>query len=107
MMTFIYIIFFICLYIIIGITLFGICYRFNFLDVRDEYIRDKRNKSENENIFIIITFWPFISLIVLFICTPKRLLDLLIHEIDEDMHNEKIYDRKYNYNSTNKDDIHL
>lgn len=56
MMTFIYIIIFICFYIAIGIILFGVCYKYNFLNMRDEYIRDKRNNSENENIFLTLVF---------------------------------------------------
>lgn len=56
MMTFIYIITFICFYIALGITIFGICYKYNFFDMRDEYIRDKRSNSENENIFLTLVF---------------------------------------------------
>ena len=37
MMTFIYIIMFISLYIVFGITIFGIGYKYDFLEVRKEY----------------------------------------------------------------------
>lgn len=84
-MTFIYIITFICLYIVLGITLYGICYKYNFLDIRNEYIRDKRTNSEDENIVLMILFWPFISLIVLFLCVPKRIIELLISDINDDL----------------------
>lgn len=82
MMTFIYIITFICFYIALGITIFGICYKYNFFDMRDEYIRDKRSNSENENIFLTLVFWPFLFFIILFICVPKRFIELLVKEIN-------------------------
>ena len=37
MMTFIYIIMFISLYIVFGITIFGIGYKYDFMDVRKDY----------------------------------------------------------------------
>ena len=37
MMTFIYIIMFIAFYIAFGITIFGIGYKYDFLEVRKEY----------------------------------------------------------------------
>lgn len=84
MTTFIYIIF-LCFYIAFGITIFGICYRYNFLNMRDEYIRDKRANSENESVFLTITFWPFLLIIILFICIPKRIIESLIKNIDEEL----------------------
>lgn len=37
MMIFIYIIMFIALYIALGITIFGIGYKYDFLEVREDY----------------------------------------------------------------------
>lgn len=104
MMTFIYIITFICFYIAIGITIFGICYNYNFLDIRDEYIRDKCNNSENENIFLTLVFWPFLFFIILFICIPKRFIELLISDINRDL---ELDNKSHNKNKKNTNDINL
>jgi len=53
--------------------------------MRDEYIRDKRANSENESVFLTITFWPFLLIIILFICIPKRIIESLIKNIDEEL----------------------
>ncbi len=102
MTTFIYIIIFLCFYIAFGITIFGICYKYNFLNMRDEYIRDKRANSENESLFLTLIFWPFLFIIILFICTPKRIIESLIKNIDEDLKlDNKLYKNNKTSNSIN------
>ena len=56
MMTFIYIIMFITLYIAFGITIFGIGYKYDFLDVRKEYKQSVCQGDEYSTIVISIIF---------------------------------------------------
>lgn len=92
-MGFIYFIIGLCVYIGLGITTFGIAYKYNFMDTRSEYIREcqQGNGAENSSIFMTIVFWPFLMLIILFIYIPKRLVTLLINEINEDMKYDKLF----------------
>lgn len=108
MMTFIYIIMFIALYIAFGITIFGIGYKYDFLDVRKEYIKLCQG-DEYSTIVMIIIFWPLIAVCFLLFSIPRRLIDGLINAIDEDiryeelLRNKRLKKDKDNYNDNDND----
>ena len=89
MMTFIYIIMFIALYIVFGITIFGIGYKYDFMDVRKEYISD-----EYSTIVMSIIFWPLIAVCFLLFSIPRHIIDGLINAIDEDIRYEELLRNK-------------
>ena len=84
-MTFIYIILFLCFYIVFGIMTFGIGYKYDFFDIRTDYNRDKLQDTENEIIFLTIFLWPFLLVIFLLFCVPKTIINNLINNIDKDL----------------------
>lgn len=100
MMTFIYIIMFIALYIAFGITIFGIGYKYNFMDVRKDYKQSVCQGDEYSAIVMGIIFWPLIAACFLLFSIPRRIIDSLINAIDEDilLRNKRLKKDKDNYN---------
>ena len=94
MMTFIYIIMFIALYIVFGITIFGIGYKYDFLDVRKEYKQSVCQGDEYSTIVMCIIFWPLMAVCFLLFSIPRRIIDCLINAIDEDLRYEKLLRNK-------------
>lgn len=107
MMTFIYIIMFIALYIAFGITIFGIGYKYNFLDVRKDYKQSVCQCDEYSTIVMCIILWPLIAACFLLFSIPRRIIDNLINAIDEDiryeelLRNKRLKNYKDNYNDNN------
>lgn len=60
-MTVFYIIMFIALYIAFGITIFGIGYKYDFLDVRKDYKQSVCQGDEYSTIVMSIICWPLIA----------------------------------------------
>ena len=89
-MTVFYIIMFIALYIAFGITIFGIGYKYDFLDVRKEYKQSVCQGDEYSTIVMNIIFWPLIAACFLLFSIPRRIIDSLINAIDEDIRYELI-----------------
>lgn len=104
MMTFIYIIMFIALYIAFGITTFGIGYKYDFLDIRKDYRQSVKQGDEYSTIVMSIIFWPLIGACFLLFSIPRRIIDSLINAIDEDiryeelLRNKRLKNNKDNYN---------
>ena len=90
MMTFIYIIMFIVLYIAFGITIFGIGYKYDFMGVQKEYKQSIKQGDEYLTIVMSIIFWPLIAACFLLFSIPRRIIDSLINAIDEDIRYELI-----------------
>ena len=108
MMTFIYIIMFIALfialYIAFGITIFGIGYKYDFLEVRKEYKQSVCQGDEYSTIVMSIIFWPLMAACFLLFSIPRRIIESLINAIDEDikyeelLRNKRLKTDKDNYN---------
>ena len=104
MMIFIYIIMFITLYIVFGITIFGIGYKYDFLEVRKEYKQSLCQGDEYSTIVMSIIFWPLMAACFLVFSIPRRIIDGLINAIDEDiryeelLRNKRLKNNKDNYN---------
>ena len=117
MMTFIYIIMFIALftalYIAFGITIFGIGYKYDFLEVRKEYKQSVCQGDEYSTIVMSIIFWPLMAACFLLFSIPRRIIESLINAIDEDIKYEELlrYKRlktdKDNYNGNDNNNIKL
>ena len=90
MMTFIYIIMFISLYIVFGITIFGIGYKYDFMDIRKDYKQSVCQGDEYSTIVMSIIFWPLIAACFLLFSIPRRIIDSFINAIDEDIRYELI-----------------
>lgn len=75
MMTFIYIIMFIALYIAFGITIFGIGYKYNFLDVRKDYKQSVCQGDGYSTIVMSIIFWPLIAACFLLFSIPRHIIN--------------------------------
>lgn len=103
MMTFIYIIMFIALYIAFGITIFGIGYKYNFLDVRKDYKQSVCQGDEYSTIVMSIIFWPLIAACFLLFSIPRRIIDGLINAIDEDIRYEELLRNKRLKKNKDKD----
>ena len=113
MMTFIYIIMFIALfialYIAFGITIFGIGYKYDFLEVRKEYKQSVCQGDEYSTIVMSIIFWPLMAVCFLLFSIPRRIITSLINAIDEDLRYEELLSNKrlkkdkdnYNKNDNN------
>ena len=93
-MTVFYIIMFIALYIAFGITIFGICYKYDFLDVRKGYKQSVCQGDEYSTIVMSIIFWPLMAACFLVFSIPRRLIDGLINAIDEDLRYEELLRNK-------------
>ena len=112
-MTVFYIIMFIALYIAFGITIFGICYKYDFLDVRKEYKQSVCQGDEYSTIVMSIIFWPLMAACFLVFSIPRRLIDGLINAIDEDLRYEELLRNKRfktdkdNYNGNDNNNIKL
>lgn len=89
MMTFIYIIMFIALYIAFGITTFGFGYKYDFMDVRKDYRQSVKQGDEYSTIVMSIIFWPLIAACFLLFSIPRRVIDCLIDELDQDIRFEE------------------
>lgn len=104
MMTFIYIIMFIALYIVFGITIFGIGYKYDFMDVRKDYKQSVCQGDEYSTIVMSIIFWPLMAACFLVFSIPRRIIKGLINAIDEDiryeelLRNKRLKSNKDNYN---------
>ena len=108
MMTFIYIIMFIALYIVFGITIFGIGYKYDFMDIRKDYKQSVYDilcqGDEYSTIVMSIIFWPLMAACFLLFSIPRRIIDSLINAIDEDiryeelLRNKRLKKDKDNYN---------
>ena len=96
-MTVFYIIMFIALYIAFGITIFGIGYKYDFLDVRKEYKQSVCQGDEYSTIVMSIIFWPLMAACFLLFSIPRRIIDGLINAIDEER-NKRLKKDKDNYN---------
>ena len=113
MMTFIYIIMFITLYIAFGITIFGIGYKYDFLDVRKEYKQSVYQGDEYSTIVMSIIFWPLMAACFLLFSIPRRIINNLINAIDEDiryeelLRNKRLKNNKDNYNGNDNNNIKL
>lgn len=94
MMIFIYIIMFIALYIAFGITIFGIGYKYDFLNVRKDYKQSVCQGDEYSTIVMSIIFWPLIAACFLVFSIPRRIIDGLINAIDEDLRYEELLSNK-------------
>ena len=98
MMTFIYIIMFIALfialYIAFGITIFGIGYKYDFLEVRKEYKQSVCQGDEYSTIVMSIIFWPLMAACFLLFSIPRRIIESLINAIDEDLRYEELLRNK-------------
>lgn len=103
MMTFIYIIMFIALYIAFGITIFGIGYKYDFLDIRKDYKQSVCQGDEYSTIVMSIIFWPLIAACFLLFSIPRRIIDNLINAIDEDIRYEELLRNKRLKKNKNKD----
>lgn len=105
MMTFIYIIMFIALYIAFGITTFGFGYKYDFMDVRKDYRQSVKQGDEYSTIVMSIIFWPLIAACFLLFSIPRRVIDGLIDALDEDirfeesLRNKRLKNDKDNDNS--------
>lgn len=93
-MTVFYIIMFIALYIAFGITIFGIGYKYNFMDVRKDYKQSVCQGDEYSAIVMGIIFWPLIAACFLLFSIPRRVIDGLINAIDEDIRYEELLRNK-------------
>lgn len=108
-MTVFYIIMFIALYIAFGITIFGIGYKYNFMDVRKDYKQSVCQGDKFSAILTSIIFWPLIAACFLLFSIPRRIIDGLINAIDEDLRYEELlrnkqlkkYKDNYNDNDNN------
>ena len=99
-MTVFYIIMFIAFYIAFGITIFGIGYKYDFLDVRKEYKQSVCQGDEYSTIVMSIIFWPLMAVCFLLFSIPRRIIDGLINAIDEELLcNKRLKNNKDNYNS--------
>ena len=113
MMIFIYIIMFITLYIVFGITIFGIGYKYDFLEVRKEYKQSLCQGNEYSTIVMSIIFWPLMAACFLLFSIPRRIIDGLINAIDEDiryeelLRNKRLKKDKDNYNGNDNNNIKL
>lgn len=113
MMTFIYIIMFIALYIAFGITIFGIGYKYDFLDIRKDYKQSVCQGDEYSTIVMSIILWPLIAACFLVFSIPRRIIDGLINAIDEDiryeelLRNKRLKNNKDNYNGNDNNNIKL
>lgn len=105
MMTFIYIIMFIALYIAFGITTFGFGYKYDFMDVRKDYRQSVKQGDEYSTIVMSIIFWPLIAVCFLLFSIPRRVIDGLIDALDQDirfeesLRNKRLKNDKDNDNS--------
>lgn len=105
MMTFIYIIMFIALYIAFGITTFGFGYKYDFMDVRKDYRQSVKQGDEYSTIVISIIFWPLIAACFLLFSIQRRVIDGLIDALDQDirfeesLRNKRLKNDKDNDNS--------
>ena len=105
MMTFIYIIMFIALYIAFGITIFGFGYKYDFMDVRKDYRQSVKQGDEYSTIVMSIIFWPLIAACFLLFSIPRRVIDGLIDALDQDirfeesLRNKRLKNDKDNDNS--------
>lgn len=103
-MTIFYIIMFIALYIVFGITIFGIGYKYDFLEVRKEYKQSECQGDEYSTIVMSIIFWPLMAACFLVFSIPRRIINCLINAIDEDiryeelLRNKRLKSNKDNYN---------
>ena len=75
MMIFIYIIMFIALYIAFGITIFGIGYKYDFLEVRKEYKQSVYQGDECSIIVMSIIFWPLMAACFLLFSIPRHIIN--------------------------------
>lgn len=108
MMTFIYIIMFIALYIAFGITIFGIGYKYDFMDVRKEYKQSVCQGDEYSTIVMSIIFWPLMAACFLLFSIPKRFIDTLIYELDNDIkYEEKLRNKRLKNDKDNDNSIKL
>ena len=94
MMTFIYIIMFISLYIVFGITIFGIGYKYDFMDIRKDYKQSVCQGDEYSTIVMSIIFWPLMAACFLLFSIPRRIIESLINAIDEDIKYEELLRHK-------------
>lgn len=112
-MTVFYIIMFIAFYIAFGITIFGIGYKYDFLDVRKEYKQSVCQGDEYSTIVMSIIFWPLMAACFLLFSIPRRIIDSLINAIDEDiryeelLRNRRLKNNKDNYNGNDNNNIKL
>ena len=96
---------FIALYIAFGITIFGIGYKYNFMDVRKDYKQSVCQGDEYSTIVMSIIFWPLMAVCFLLFSIPRRIITSLINAIDEDLRyeellrNKRLKKDKDNYNS--------
>lgn len=103
MMTFIYIIMFIALYIAFGITTFGFGYKYDFMDVRKDYRQSVKQGDEYSTIVMSIIFWPLIAVCFLLFSIPRRVIDGLIDALDEDIRFEELLRNKRLKNDKDND----
>lgn len=85
MTTFIFFSLFIIFYIACAILMFSACYRYDFFEVRTDYIRQKKYNKENDDMFLIIVFWPALLVIILFYYLPQRIIEFLVENINKDL----------------------
>lgn len=103
MMTFIYIIMFIALYIAFGITTFGFGYKYDFMDVRKDYRQSVKQGDEYSTIVMSIIFWPLIAACFLLFSIPRRVIDGLIDALDQDIRFEESLRNKQMKNDKDND----
>ena len=70
-----YIIMFIALYIAFGITIFGIGYKYDFMNVRKDYKQSVCQDDEYSTIVMSIIFWPLIAACFLLFSIPRRIIN--------------------------------
>lgn len=85
-----YIIISIILYIGFGIITFGIGYKYNFLELRDDYRHSVETNDECSSLVMCIIFWPIIAVGILLFSIPQHIVDNIIAEVDEDMKYENL-----------------
>lgn len=108
MMTFIYIIMFIALYIAFGITTFGFGYKYDFMDVRKDYRQSVKQGDEYSTIVMSIIFWPLIAACFLLFSIPRRVIDGLIDALDEDIRfEESLRNKRLKKDNDNDNSIKL
>ena len=93
-MTVFYIIMFIVLYIVFGITRFGIGYKYDFLDVRKEYKQSVCQGDEYSTIVKSIIFWLLMAACFLLFSISWRIIESIINVIDDDIKYEELLRNK-------------
>lgn len=81
------------LYIIFGIITFGIGYKYNFLDIRQDYIDSLKHNDEYSTIVAIIIFWPLIAVCILLFSIPLRIVNIITTSVDRDLANNESNDK--------------